>query len=100
MKDTVSFLKQLEQYTLLRPQEVLLLTVDVLGDPDEILIFRGFSSSLMAPTAADPDTPVLSSEAVISRIDRLKSPYQPANPEYLAQGLTLDEFEQYLRQLD
>ncbi len=47
--------KRLEQYTVKRPQEVLLVTVEVDGERDEVAIFRGFSSSLMRPTAFDPD---------------------------------------------
>ena len=42
---------QLESYTLKRPQEVLIVHAQVAGEPDQIVIFRGFSSSLMRPTA-------------------------------------------------
>lgn len=83
---------RLESYTLEHPQEVLLVKVEIAGEPDEILIFRGFSSSLMRPTAFDPDVPVLSPDATISQIDRLQSPYQPETPQYLEQGLSLHEF--------
>lgn len=43
--------KRLEQYTIKRPQEVLLVTVEIAGEEDQIAIFKGFSSSLMRPTA-------------------------------------------------
>ncbi|NEP17985.1 MAG: hypothetical protein F6J97_13945 [Leptolyngbya sp. SIO4C1] len=84
---------RLEQYTLTHPQEVLIVSAEVAGEPDEIVIFRGFSSSLMRPTAFDPDVPVLPPAATVLRIDRLQGPYQPENPVYLEQGLSLAEFE-------
>lgn len=88
--------KQLEQYTLEHTQEVLLVTAEVNGDPDEILIFRGFSSSLMRPTASDPDIPVLPNDAVIIAIDRLAGPYQPDRPHYLERQISWHEFAQRL----
>jgi len=82
---------RLEQYTLKHPQEVLLVHATVAGQPDQVLVFRGMSSSLMQPTAFDPDVPVLPDDAIIHTIDRLASPYQPSNPTYLQQGLTWAE---------
>ncbi|MBW4461634.1 MAG: hypothetical protein KME47_15545 [Nodosilinea sp. WJT8-NPBG4] len=79
---------RLEQYTLRRPQLVLLVQAVVDGEADEVLIFRGFSSSLMHPTAADPDVPVLPENADIKAIDIMAGPYNPAAPQYLHQGLT------------
>lgn len=79
---------QLEQYTIKRPQEVLLVTAEIAGEPDQIAIFKGFSSSLMCPTSFDPDVPVLPEEAKIIAIDRLQSPYNPQSPHYIQQGLT------------
>lgn len=49
--------RRLEQYTLKRPNEVLLVEIETDGQPDEVAIFKGFSSSLMNPTAFDPDVP-------------------------------------------
>ena len=92
----LSIEKQLEQYTLQNPQEVLLVTAEVDGELDEILIFRGFSSSLVRPTAPDPDVPVLPDDAVIAKIDRLAGPYQPDNPTYLERQLSWAEFSQRL----
>jgi hypothetical protein len=82
---------RLEQYTLKRPQEVLQVRAIVTGEEDEVVIFRGFSSSLVRPTAADPDVPVLPEDAEIQSIDRLEGPYNPANPTYLQQGLSWDD---------
>ncbi len=96
----VSIEKQLEQYTLQHPQEVLLVAAEVDGESDEILIFRGFSSSLMRSTAADPDVSVLPDDAVINGIDRLVGPYHPDRPNYLERQISWVEFAQRLSSLD
>ncbi|ACK64993.1 conserved hypothetical protein [Rippkaea orientalis PCC 8801] len=90
--------KQLEQYTLQHPQEVLLVTVETAGELDEIMIFKGFSSSLIKPTDFDPDVPILSEEATIISIDRLKSPYNPNKPQYLEKGLSWQQMQAMLGQ--
>ena len=46
---------RLEQYTLKHPQEVLLVKAEVNGELDELMVFKGFSSSLVRSTAFDPD---------------------------------------------
>ncbi|MFQ4140066.1 hypothetical protein PGN35_027520 [Nodosilinea sp. PGN35] len=74
---------RLEQYTLRQPQLVLLVQAIIDGDADEVLIFRGFSSSLMHPTAADPEVPVLPESAEIEAIDIMVGPYNPTSPQYL-----------------
>jgi hypothetical protein len=79
---------RLEQYTLRRPQEVLVVHTLLSGEADQVLIFRGFSSSLMRPTAADPEVPVIPEEAEIQAIDVLVGPYNPENPQFLHRGLT------------
>ncbi len=84
--------KRLEQYTLLHPNEVLIVTAEIDGEPDEVTIFKGFSSSLMRQTAYDPDIPVLPEAAVIQSIDRFLSPYNPAQPQPIQQGLNWDAF--------
>jgi hypothetical protein len=90
---------RLEQYTLKRPQEVLLVTIEVGGEADQIAIFKGFSSSLMRPTAFDPDIPVLPETAVIIAIDRLQSPFMPQSPRYIQQGLSLEEMLKLLAEV-
>ncbi len=87
---------RLERYTEKCPQEVLLVTAEVDGEPDEIVIFRGFSSSLMRSTAFDPDVLVLPDRAIIITIDRLQGPYEPTNPRYLQQGLTWETMQPLL----
>ena len=87
---------RLEQYTIKRPQEVLIVKIEIEGDADEIAIFKGFSSSLMRPTAFDPDVPVLPDTAKIIEIDRLLSPYNPTEPRYIQQGLTWEMMQELL----
>ncbi|MGB3310270.1 MAG: hypothetical protein WBG32_00950 [Nodosilinea sp.] len=79
---------RLEQYTLRRPQLVLLVKAVIDGQEDEVLIFRGFSSSLMHPTAADPEISVLPETAEIQAIDIMAGPYTPTAPQYLQRGLS------------
>jgi hypothetical protein len=79
---------RLEQYTLRRPELVLLVKAVINGQEDEVLIFRGFSSSLMHPTAADPEVPVLPEAAEIETIDIMAGPYNPTAPRYLQRGLS------------
>lgn len=91
--------KRLEAYTLKKPQEVLIVDVDIAGESDRLIIFKGFSSSLMRPTAFDLDVPILPPEAKIISIDRLRSPYNPASPHYLQQGLSWESMELLLTQI-
>jgi hypothetical protein len=89
---------RLEQYTLRCPQEVLLVTVtwpDATGVAisEEVIIFKGFSSSLTGATNPDPDVPVIPETATLIKTDRLQSPYNPASPQYLQQDLTWAELE-------
>jgi len=91
--------RRLEQYTIARSQEVLLVNAKIDEESDLIMIFKGFSSSLMQPTAFDPDVPVLPDRAEILSIDRALSPYTPDAPCYIAQGLTLAAMESLLREV-
>lgn len=92
--------QRLEQYSLKHPQEVLMVEARINGEPEQVMVFKGFSSSLMGATDSDPDVPVLPPEAEILSIDRLRSPYQPNDPQYVAQGLRWDEFEALLESFD
>jgi len=95
----VNKLLRLEQYTLKRPQEVLLVRASIGDELDEVAVFKGFSSSLTRATAPDPDVPVLPDTANIIAIDRLRSPYNPAAPQYIQQGLTWEAIEPLLTQV-
>ena len=88
--------RRLELYTLKRPNEVLLVAIETVGQPDEVAIFKGFSSSLMNPTSSDPDVPVVSDQATVLSIDRLESPYNPNDPHYIQTGISWGEFEALL----
>lgn len=90
---------RLGQYTLKRPQEVLLVKAEVAGEPDQIAIFRGYASSLTRPTAFDPDVPVLPDEAKILAIDRLEGPFNPHQPRYLQQGIAWEAFQALLAEV-
>ncbi|MGD1858355.1 MAG: hypothetical protein ACFB0E_00090 [Leptolyngbyaceae cyanobacterium] len=92
-------IQRLEQYTFRFPAEVLMVTAQVNGEEDYVVVFRGFSSSLVNPTAADPEVPVLSEEAVIATIDRLQGPYTPDNPRYIEQNIAWGEFSDRLTEL-
>lgn len=91
---------RMEQYTLKHPQEVLLVTATVDGKPDQVAIFRGFSSSLMRPTAFDPEIPVLPEDCEIVAIDRLRGPFNPAQPQYIEQGISWATMDARLKELD
>ncbi|CAI7824415.1 unnamed protein product, partial [Closterium sp. NIES-53] len=52
------------------PGEVVVLNALVDGEEDEVVVFRGFSSSLVLPTPSDPSDPVLPASAAISSVDR------------------------------
>lgn len=90
---------RLEQYTAKRHKEVLIVTAQIEGELDRIVIFKGFSSSVMRPTAFDPDVPVLPTGAKIMAIDRVAGPYNPANPQYLQQGLTWETMQPLLSEV-
>lgn len=87
---------RLEQYTIKRPNEVLIVTVAIEEYPDQIAIFKGFSSSLMRPTAFNPDVPVLPENAKIISIDLVASPFNPDRPNYIRQGLTWEQMQSLL----
>ncbi|ABA20676.1 conserved hypothetical protein [Trichormus variabilis ATCC 29413] len=91
--------KRLEQYTSKRPQEVLLVTVEIADEQDKIAIFKGFSSSLMRPTAFDPDVPVIPDEARVISVDRIASPYNPESPRYIQRDISWEAMESVLTEV-
>ncbi|MGD1929685.1 MAG: hypothetical protein ACFB12_12310 [Leptolyngbyaceae cyanobacterium] len=92
-------IQRLEQYTFRFPQEVLMVTAQVNHEEDIVVVFRGFASSLVNPTAADPDIPVLTQDATITAIDRLQGPYNPDQPQYLEQNIPWETFRDRLTTL-
>lgn len=95
----VSIAQRLEQYTLKRPGEVLLVNVEVDGELDEIAVFKGFSSSLVRSTAFDPDVPVLPESAKILTIDRLEAPFNPADPRYISEAIDWERMQTLLAEV-
>jgi hypothetical protein len=53
-------------------------------EPFELLIFRGFSSSVTHPTAFDPDRPALPERATIETAELLAGPLDPSQEQRLA----------------
>jgi hypothetical protein len=88
--------QQIETYSIQHPNEVLIVKVKIDGELDEVMIFKGFSSSLMRSTSFNPDVPVISDRAEILTIDRLIAPYKPNQPEYIQQEITWSKFQDYL----
>ena len=84
--------QRLEAYSSSHPQEVLIVKLKIEDELDEVMIFKGFSSSLMRSTAFDPDVSVISDRAEILSIDRLTAPYKPDQPNYIQQGITWEQF--------
>jgi hypothetical protein len=87
--DVSALLLELEAISRQRPGRVLRLRGELPGpaaalEPFELLIFRGFSSSLSHPTAFDPDQPALPSQARIETAELLRGPLNPAAEELLA----------------
>ncbi len=92
-----ALLAELEAISRERPDRVLRLRgeVPVEGDgnpsaggaarePFELLIFRGFSSSVSHPTGFDPDVPALPEGSTISAAELLVGPLNPAAEHRLA----------------
>ena len=61
-------------------------------DAFELLIFRGFSSSVTHPTAFDPDRPALPEGAVISSAELLAGPLNPLQERRLAGPQPVEAF--------
>jgi hypothetical protein len=58
----------------------------------ELLIFRGFSSSVTHPTAFDPDRPALPEGAVIASAELLAGPLNPLQERRLAGPQPVEAF--------
>ena len=92
---------RLEQYTLKRRHEVLLVNLETAaGEADSAIVYAGFSSSLMRATDFNPDVPVIAPDSQIISIDRLEGPYNPSDPQYIESGLTLSAMEDILQEMD
>jgi hypothetical protein len=90
-------LAALEDLSRTRPDRVLRLRGQVPGEsgalePFELLIFRGFSSSVSHPTAFDPDQPALPPEALLETAELLAGPLNPAAEQRLAGPAPVEVF--------
>ncbi|KAF3944633.1 hypothetical protein CMV_028918 [Castanea mollissima] len=86
----------LELYSQSAKGEALIVHAMVDEEEVEVLIFKGFSSSLSYRTSPDPSRSILPARAVIKFIDRIKGPFNPSNIEYLQKGLTWEAFKEFL----
>ncbi|KAK0573173.1 hypothetical protein LWI29_003936 [Acer saccharum] len=83
----------LELYTQSAREEALLVTALLDDNEVEVLIFKGFSSSLSHRTSADPSRSVLPSRAVIKCIDRIRGPFDPSNIQYIEKNIQWNAFK-------
>lgn len=74
----------LERYSQEHPQEVLRVQLEGEEGSDLVLIYRGFSSSLMRSTPHNPDEAVISPTARFVQLERLTAPYHPNQSKTLA----------------
>ncbi|XP_031492743.1 uncharacterized protein LOC116259196 [Nymphaea colorata] len=86
-------ISMLETYTQSARNEVLLVQALVDDQEEEILIFKGFSSSLSYGTSPDPSKSILPARAVIKTIQRIKGPFDPSKVEYIEKDLTWPDFK-------
>jgi hypothetical protein len=91
-----ALLAALETISRGRPDRVLRLVGSLPAqgedEPFELLIFRGFSSSITHPTAFDPDQPALPASARITAAELLAGPLNPSDERRLAGPLPADTF--------
>ncbi|KAJ0037611.1 hypothetical protein Pint_22419 [Pistacia integerrima] len=83
----------LEIYSQSARGEALLVKALVDEQEVEVLIFRGFSSSLSGRTSPDPSRSVVPARAVIKSIDRIKGPFDPSNVEYIEKDIQWEAFK-------
>ena len=86
-----ALLAALEEISRQRPDRVLRLVGTLPAsweyEPFELLIFRGFSSSVTHPTAFDPYQPALPASARITAAELLAGPLNPSEERPLAASL-------------
>ena len=76
--------QQLEERSRLEPRRVVRLKGTTEGEPFELLIFRGFSSSTTHRTAFDPDASVLPPSTRLEQAELLQGPLNPSEALVLA----------------
>eukprot|EP00262_Sarcandra_glabra_P018526 TRINITY_DN6680_c0_g1_i1.p1 TRINITY_DN6680_c0_g1~~TRINITY_DN6680_c0_g1_i1.p1 ORF type:complete len:172 (-),score=40.21 TRINITY_DN6680_c0_g1_i1:338-853(-) len=88
-----SEIAMLELYSESANDEVLIVRALVDDQEEEVLIFKGISSSLSNRTAPSLSRSVLPARAIIKSIDRIKGPFDPSNIEYLEKDLAWEAFK-------
>jgi hypothetical protein len=96
-ESVAALLEALEELSRGRPDRVLRLRGVLAGEtgepePFELLIFRGFSSSVSHPTAFDPDQPALPATARVIEAELLQGPLNPDAEQVLAGPMAPDPF--------
>nr|GMD18422.1 uncharacterized protein LOC109166840 [Ipomoea batatas]GMD20941.1 uncharacterized protein LOC109166840 [Ipomoea batatas] len=86
----------LEVYSQSVKDEALLVKAVVDEEEVEVIIFKGFSSSLSYGTSPDPTKSVLPARAKIKCIDRVKGPFNPSNIDYIERDIPWDAFKSLL----
>ncbi|MED6132766.1 hypothetical protein PIB30_021893 [Stylosanthes scabra] len=86
----------LEYYSQSARGEALLVHAIVDQEEVDVLIFKGFSSSLSYSTSPDLTRSILPERAVIKTIDRIKGPFDPDNIVYLQKDVTWEDFKKKL----
>ncbi|XP_076919875.1 uncharacterized protein LOC143580826 [Bidens hawaiensis] len=89
----------LEFYTQVAKEEALLVKAVVDDQPVELLVFKGFSSSLSSGTSFDPTKSILPARAVIQSIDRVKGPFDPSNIDYIEKNLQVEAFKTVVQKI-
>jgi hypothetical protein len=100
-----ALLAELESISRERPDRVLRLRGEVPVDgeghpcagaewrePFELLIFRGFSSSVSHPTGFDPDVPALPEGTQIREAELLAGPLNPSSEQRIAGPEPVERF--------
>ena len=95
--EVADLLTRLEELSRQRPDRVVRLSGELPAaggagwERFELLIFRGFSSSISHPTAFDPDQPALPAEARVEMAELLQGPLNPAAEQRLAGPITPEQ---------
>ncbi|MEB3177287.1 MAG: hypothetical protein VKJ87_06805 [Synechococcus sp.] len=89
-------LAQLEELSSRFPQRALRLRGTLPGEqgpePFELVLFRGFGSSLTHPTQFDPDHPLLPDGSELSGAELLQAPLIPGQEQVLVGPVPAAEF--------
>ncbi|CAL9249001.1 unnamed protein product [Arabidopsis halleri] len=83
----------LEIYSQSCREEALIVTAIVDDEEVEVVIFKGVSACLSGETAVDPARSVLPERAVITKIDRVKGPFDPSQIHYIQKDISFQAFK-------